>query len=136
MSLTVPKGFDPMAQSGDFALGIGPFYEKRTGRGWRFGLRVEQRHTIPTGVAHGGLVMTFLDHVLGKLVWEALGDRIAATVSLNVDLLAAARPGDWIEAEGEVTRKSSSLVFVRGRAYSGEETLATANGVWKVLGPK
>ncbi len=122
-----------MRRSGAFVDGIGPFYEIRTGAGWRFGVRVEERHTIATGVAHGGLVMSFLDHVLGKLVWEALGDRIAATVSLNTDLVAAARPGDWIEAEGEVTRKSSSLVFARGRAYVGESTLATAAGVWKVL---
>lgn len=77
--------------------------------------------------------MSFLDHVLGKLVWQALGDRVAATVSLNTDLVAAARPGDWIEAAGEVTRKSSSLVFACGRAYVGESTLATAAGMWKVL---
>lgn len=135
MSLRVPKGFAPMAQSGPFVDAIGPFYEMRTDRGWRFGLRVEERHANPAGVPHGGLLISFLDHLLGKLVWVALGNKVAATVSLNCDLIAAARPGDWVEGEGEVSRKSSSLVFARGRAYRGDRTLTTANGVWKVLGP-
>jgi len=136
MSASVPEGFEPMVQSGGFVDAIGPFYEKRVGGGWRFGVLVEARHGNPAGVSHGGLLISFLDHLLGKLVWEALVDKAAATISLNSDLIAAARPGDWVEGEGEVSRKSSSLVFARGRAFSGDKTLATANGVWKVLGPR
>lgn len=136
MSLTVPPGFEPMPLSGAFVEAVGPIYQRRDGEGWRFGMAIEARHANPTGVAHGGVLITLLDHVFGKLVWDALRDRTAATISLNADLLAAARPGDWVEAEGGVSARTLSLVFVRGRAVRGEVTLATASGVWKVLGPR
>ncbi len=132
MTLTPPEGFEAMALAGVFARTVGPFYERRVAGGWRFGLLAEARHGGAAGVIHGGVLFTFLDHVLGKLVWEALGNESAATVSLNADFLAAAVPGDWIEAEGDITRRTSSLVFIRGSAYLGTKTIATASGVWKV----
>ncbi len=136
MTSQVPDGFEPMPGSGAFVDDIGPVYQKRVGEDWRFGMRVEARHANPAGVTHGGVLMTFLDHILGKLVWDALEDKVAATIGLNTDLLAAARPGDWIEAEGEVTALTASIVFARGRARAGETMLATASGVWKILGPR
>ena len=135
MAASVPEGFETMALAGEFAHTVGPFYQKRTAGGWRFGMLAEPRHTNPAGVVHGGVLITFLDHVLGKLVWDALKGEIAATVSLNADLLAAAKPGDWIEAEGKITRRTRSLVFIRGRAYLGDKAIATASGVWKVQKP-
>lgn len=124
-----------MTRAGEFIENFGPLFEKRVGGGWRFGMLAEARHCNPTGVVHGGVLITFLDHILGKLVWDALVDKAAATISLNADLLAAAMPGDWVEAEGAVTLKTNALVYIRGRAFRGETTLATASGVWKVLGP-
>ena len=124
-----------MALAGAFAPTVGPFYEKRLAGGWRFAMLAEARHGSAAGVIHGGVLFTFLDHVLGKLACEALGDESAATVSLNADFLAAAMPGDWIEAEGGITRRTSSLVFIRGRAYLGTKTIATASGIWKLGQP-
>ncbi len=136
MNAALPPGFEPMSMSGEFVAAVGPFYEKGAGEDRRFGFPAEDRHSNPAGVIHGGVLITFLDHVLGKLVWDALEDRKAATISLNADLLAAARPGDWIEAEGEITRRTTSLLFMRGRAFTEDRTLVTASGIWKVQGPR
>ena len=135
MSATIAEGWEPMPVSGGFFDLIGPVYQRRVNGVWRFGMAMEEaRHSNFRGVVHGGVLTSFLDQFLGKLVWDALEDRLAATINLSTDFLASAEPGDWIEGVGEVTRQTGSLVFMHGRVLEGETTLATASGIWKVIG--
>lgn len=136
MSTPIPEGFEPMPmQTGLFDV-IGPIYQRRVDGVWRYGMLMDERHTNVRGVIHGGVLFSFLDQFMGKLVWDALEDKLAATISLSTDFLAAAKPGDWIEGEGEVTRQTGSLVFMRARVFTGETTLVTASGIWKVVGQR
>ncbi len=133
----VPEGFAELGHQGGFFRTIGPVYMAGAGAAERYGMFLDaERHGNVRGVVHGGVLVSFLDQFLGKVVWDALVDRKAATVSLNTDFLAPARPGDWIEGEGRVVRQTSSLVFVEGRVRKGEEVLATARGVWMVIGSR
>lgn len=133
----VPEGFAELGHQGGFFHTIGPVYIAGAGTGERYGMFMEaERHDNVRGVVHGGVLVSFLDQFLGKVVWDALVDRMAATVSLSTDFLAPALPGDWIEGEGRVVRRTSSLVFVEGRVLKGETVLATARGVWMVIGPR
>jgi acyl-coenzyme A thioesterase PaaI-like protein len=126
-----------MPVSGSCCDVIGPAYQRRVNGLWRFGMRMEEaRHSNVRGVVHGGVLTSFLDQFLGKLVWDALEDKLAATINLSTDFLAGAELGDWIEGEGEVTRQTGSLVFMHGRVLKGETTLATASGIWKVIGQR
>ena len=52
---------------------IGPFLARRAGEGWEYGFLPEQRHLNIGGVVHGGMLMSFVDDVLGMTVWEAAG---------------------------------------------------------------
>lgn len=133
----VPEGFSELGHQGGFFRTIGPVYMTRTGAGERYGMWLDaERHGNVRDVVHGGVLVSFLDQFLGKIAWDALADRKAATVSLNTEFLAPALPGDWIEGEGKVVRRTSSLVFLRGRVLRGETVLATAQGVWMVIGPR
>jgi acyl-coenzyme A thioesterase PaaI-like protein len=93
----------------------------------------EAKHANPNGVIHGGMLTTVIDHCLGAYVWHAIGRKPCATVTLNCSFITAGRPGDWIEAAGQITRRGRTLVFVDGALTSGDRTLLTAKGVWKVL---
>ena len=137
MSTPIPEGFEPMPmQTGLFDV-IGPIYQRRVNGVWRYGMLMdERRHTNVRGVVHGGVLTSFLDQFMGKLVWDALENKLAATINLSTDFLAAAKPGDWIEGTGEVTRQTGSLVFMRARAFTSEKTLVTASGIWKVIGKR
>jgi uncharacterized protein (TIGR00369 family) len=122
---------------GQFADRVGPLFEKPLpDGGCVFGMRVRPDHCNARQTMHGGMMMTLADQVLGLTVDRALeNDGLSATVSLNCDLIAAALPGDWVEGEAEVVRKTRSIVFVRGtlrRAESGE-VLLSASGLWKRL---
>jgi uncharacterized protein (TIGR00369 family) len=118
----------------DYPAMIGPFLARRAGEGWEYAFLPEQRHLNIGGVVHGGMLMSFMDDVLGMTVWEAAGRRPCTTVQLNTQFLAPARIGEFVEGRAEVLRTTRTLVFVRGTLSVGDRTLVAADGVWKILG--
>jgi uncharacterized protein (TIGR00369 family) len=119
-----------------FSALAGPFFEKLAdGRLYR-GIRIEERHTNRLGIAHGGLLLTFADTLLGATLRHAVGQRPAVTVKLATDLVNAARAGEWLEGVGEVTRAGDTLAFLRGRAYVRARTVLTVDGVFQLLSPR
>lgn len=128
-------GWRAYPDTGGFETHVGPIYHRKRDDGVMvFGFRCHARHVNPQGVVHGGMLMTFVDHVLGALVWHRIGRRPTATVSLNSDFLNAVRVGDWVEGTAEIVRQGSSLVFVRGELTVEGRPVLAANGIWKVLG--
>jgi uncharacterized protein (TIGR00369 family) len=134
-------GFDPaqagwrVRDAGGFTDLVGPLWARREGEGWAYGLQADARHGNVHGIVHGGLLMTLIDNALGLTVWEATARQPAVTMQLNTQFIAAARPGDFIEARGEVLRVARSVVFIRGALSVGGETILAADGIWKVIRP-
>jgi uncharacterized protein (TIGR00369 family) len=142
--MSVPATFDPPAfdPAGEgwahrapvgFTGLIGPLWSRPEGDGWAYGLKAETRHANVHGIVHGGMLVTLLDNSMGLTVWHATGLRPAVTMQLNTQFLAAAYPGEFLEARGEIMRLANSVVFVRGILVVGERRVAAADGIWKVL---
>ena len=53
------------------------------------------------------------------------------TVSFACEFLDAAREGELMECDGEITRAGGSLIFLRGVLKSGERPLFTFSGTIK-----
>lgn len=104
-------------------------------RGTEFGFQARPDHANARGVVHGGILATFMDHTLGLTVRDAVGTFNIATIQLDLHYLAAAMPGQFLIGTGEVTRKTRSVVFVRGLLRAGETQVIAATGIWKVLAP-
>jgi len=112
---------------------IGPLWFKRDGDAILFGFRVASQHLNRNGVVHGGMLMTFIDQIIGTHVWRVTDKKPSVTVSLTTDFLASARDGDWVEARTEVSRRGAGLVFMRGEVSSGGRKLVAAQGIWKLI---
>jgi acyl-coenzyme A thioesterase PaaI-like protein len=131
--------FDPALQGwrlmrgGAMPAGIGLPWSKRSGDEWRYGFLTGPEHVNPQGVLHGGMLMTFADHGLSMLAWEAAQRAPCTTIQLNTHFLAAVTPGDFVELRGEVTRATKGLVFVRGVMAVGDRDVAAVDGIWRVL---
>lgn len=125
-------GWAKRAPSG-FAELTGPLWMRPEGDGWAYAVLAEPRHTNLHGIVHGGLLMTLLDNTMGMTVWHATGLRPSVTMQMNTHFLAAAQPGEFLEARGEVIRLAKSVVFVRGMITVGDRRVAAGDGVWKVL---
>lgn len=100
----------------------------------RMALLLDEKHTNPNGVMHGGVATALMDEVLGAVVasvrgMEALRAAPHATVDMNVSFLAGPRAGDEIVVEGralkigrtvafceaEVTRRGKGDMIAKGR---------------------
>ncbi len=140
----MPAPFDPVAagwsrftwHNEGFPEHVGPFWAKREGEGRAYGLLVEAHHGNAHGIVHGGMLVTFLDQVLGVTCWEAAQREPVVTIQLNTHFVSGAKRGEFLTARGEAVRATRSMVFVRGQITVGERVVATADGVWKRLGAR
>jgi acyl-coenzyme A thioesterase PaaI-like protein len=133
----VSAPFDPAAhgwtlQSDDGFVGlVGPFWRDAAGR---HGFAAEPRHANLIGVVQGGMIMTFADRALGLSAMQAVGDRACATVQFNMQFVAGVAIGAFVEIDVRVVRSTRSLVFMDATVLSAGRAVATAHGVWKVVG--
>lgn len=88
------------------------------------------------GTVHGGALMTFADIALGFGVVHLLGAPHCATAQLQLQFVAAARIGDFVTCEAEVIRQTRQLIFMRGLIRANDRTVASAEGIWKVIEPR
>ncbi len=128
-------GWKPLPERG-FTVIVGSFLSKKFEDGYRFGFVAEPRHANVGGVVHGGMLMTFMDDLLGASVWFAVKQRPVSTIQLNNRFISPARPGDFVTMMPKVERVTKSVVFVSGELRVGDRLVMSSDGVWKILGEK
>lgn len=111
---------------------IGPIWTKKEADLWAYGVLATAAHVNPAGVVHGGMLATLLDHTLSTIAWEASGRKPCVTVSLDVHFLVPARPGEFVEARGRITRQTKSIAFAQGQVTVGERMVASASAILKI----
>jgi uncharacterized protein (TIGR00369 family) len=133
--MKVPAGFVPFPNQGPFLDGVGPIHVREGSGELVLGLRAEERHANHRGTVQGGLLSTFADFALGRAIEaDADDDRDRATVSLTVDFLKPARPGDWIESRTRVDRVGGTLAFADCSLTVEGSEIVRARAVWVVAG--
>jgi acyl-coenzyme A thioesterase PaaI-like protein len=119
--------------------GLGVPWAKKADGQWLYGLQTGTDHANPNGAVHGGVLMAFADHGLSFIAWEAAERGICTTIQLNTQFLHAARPGEFLELRGEVTRRTRGLVFLQGligaRHGGAARDVVAVDGIWRVLRP-
>lgn len=99
------------------------------------GFFVEERHTNLFGNLHGGALLTFADICLGYGASTAARHKAMVTADLHAQFIAGAKAGYFVQGTPEVVRCTRSLIFVRGLICVGDKTIASADGIWKILEP-
>ena len=133
--MDVPDGFSPYPNQGPYLEHIGPIHVREGGDELILGLRAEERHANHRGTVQGGLLSTFADFALGRAIEaDADDDKDRATVSLTVDFLGPAKPGDWIEARASVDRVGGTLAFADCSLTAEGREIVRARAVFVVAG--
>ena len=133
--MDVPEGFSPHPTQGPFLEHIGPVHIKDGGEGLTLGLRAEERHANHHGTVQGGVLSSFADFALGRAIeQDAEDDKPRATVSLTVDFLKPAKPGDWIESSTSVDRVGGTLAFADCSLVVEGREVVRARAVFAVSG--
>jgi acyl-coenzyme A thioesterase PaaI-like protein len=85
-------------------------------------------------VIHGGMLMTFADAALGQAAWDACDHANCVTLNMQSQFLAPAKEGDWVEVAPVLTRRTRSLIFLRGDVTVDGAPIFSVSSVWKILG--
>jgi uncharacterized protein (TIGR00369 family) len=131
----IPDGFAPYPNQGPFLEHIGPIQLHQEGDELVLAIKAEERHTNHRGTVQGGLLSTFADFALGRAIEQDADDgKDRATVSLTVDFIKPAKPGDWIESRTRVDRVGSTLSFADCSLTVDGTEIVRARAVWIVAG--
>jgi acyl-coenzyme A thioesterase PaaI-like protein len=85
------------------------------------------------GWAHGGLLVTVADMVMGLGSGHATGIRWPhPTVSLTTEFVRGARLGQWLEGTARIARRTVNFCFASCDLICGGEIVLIASGVFKV----
>ena len=131
----VPDGFAELRLGGEFVRANGPLFERFAGETYQLGFRVEKRHCNTMRICHGGMMATFCDMLLPITAFRrvaSLGERFLPTVSLDIDYLAPAPLGAWVQGEAQVLRTTRTMVFAQGLVSADGEPVARVSGVFKI----
>jgi uncharacterized protein (TIGR00369 family) len=130
----LPEGFVRLRRGGPFMAGLGPLYVRRNDGKIVIALRIDARHTNMRGIAHGGMLATLADGALGIGLTLACDDKVSfVTVNLSTDFVAAAHPGDWVEAHIDIQRIGKRMAFANCYLQVNEERILRASGVFAVM---
>lgn len=112
---------------------VGPLWRREDGEQPRFGFVVEAKHLNFAGIVHGGMLSTLADQAMGMTAQHATGAKPHATIELNIQFVGRVRLGEFVEARCETVRVTRAIIFMRATLSVGVRTVATANGIWKIL---
>ena len=129
----IPAGFTLLKRLAPFTGHAGPVYEHYDADGLRtFGFRAGPQHGNLGGIAHGGMIATFADTIMGQFEKRDFG-QMTVTVRLVIDYVGPARLGDWIEGRSRITRRTRTMVFAEGDIFSGKHAIAHCSAVFRLL---
>ena len=129
--------FDPGANGWDRVQGhnfgelVGPIWRRGDGL---FGFVAAEKHRNHIGRVHGGMLMTFADQAMGMTGRRVTGEKPHATIELNIQFMGPVELGDFVEAHCEVVRKTRSVLFIESKLKVRGRIVASASGIWKILG--
>ena len=127
-------GYRPTKLIDPFENFVGPLYETGEGIGRRYAFVVDERHINLRGVIHGGMLMTLADMTLGQAAWDACDHANVVTLNVQSQFIKGAKIGDIVEVTPVVTRRTRSIIFIRGDYEVGGEIIFSCASLWKIIG--
>ena len=130
----IPDGFEPIEAFGPFHELTGPYFAKQRGDRFVIGLRVDAKHRNAAENLHGGMFFMLLDTAMTYTSVRAHPPGFGAvTTSFSSEIYAAARPGDWVEAEVEIRRAGRRVIFLDAVVRCGDRMIGGGSACFTVV---
>ncbi|MEP5766518.1 MAG: PaaI family thioesterase [Halieaceae bacterium] len=128
MHKAVPADFEELPEGLGFTDILRPLYRRNEGVP-AVGMFVQARHTNLLDICHGGVLMTLADIGASWAINATRGEvRAAPTLNLSFDFIAAAREGDWLQAQSDRVTLKKRVGFSSGVISSGERLICRYSG--------
>ncbi|MCE3295909.1 MAG: phenylacetic acid degradation-related protein [Crocinitomicaceae bacterium] len=99
----------------------------------KYNVSIEEKHLATPFAAHGGLVATLCDSVLGIAALSCVveEERIVATVEMNIKYIRPVLIKDVVTAYSEVIKAGKRLLFSEAKVFNQKnELVAVASGTF------
>lgn len=130
--MDAPAGFRLLEPFDEVMAALGPIFLRHDDVGHlTLGFRVARQHCNPQGSCHGGIWATFADLQLGMNV-GLMTKRSGPTVSMSLDYLGSAQPGQWVEGTTRLLRETPKLAFVDATFTADGNPMLRASGIFRL----
>lgn len=126
------KEFKNISKVGYMLHNGGLEFKKISDDEYEYKTTLKDFHMNAAGVTHGGYIMSVLDSGMGTAAHQVI-DGIAVTITLDIKFISGSKVGEEIIGYAKIKRKTKSLIFMQGELKSNGKTLATSEGIWKIL---
>jgi acyl-coenzyme A thioesterase 13 len=126
-----PSGFQPFTHTSPFLeRAVGPLWERTLDGRLVVGMRVGQTHLNSWGGVHAGLLCSVADVALGQAVARCGDLPHPSLVGIDLDFIASAALGNWIEVRTEVLRAGRRLGFSAAELFADDRRIGRAKGTF------
>jgi uncharacterized protein (TIGR00369 family) len=130
-----PQGFLPHDRKSPLTDPWEPLFSRKVEGAVILGLRAGRAHANSRGFVHGGLISALADNAMGLSCARRLNHAGGlVTVNLNVDFLASAFEGQWLEFDTVFVKPGRTLCFAQAFVAADGQPCARASAVFRVMG--
>jgi uncharacterized protein (TIGR00369 family) len=128
-----PAGFVLAPIGGDFTSYNGPIYARWHEQHLQLGFRVNERQINPGKSCHGGMLGLFADILLSSAAQYQtdIPRQFLPTISLQLDFMASAPLGEWVQGQADILKVTKNLVFSQGLITCNGAVVVRASGVFR-----
>ncbi|MBT2301918.1 PaaI family thioesterase [Variovorax paradoxus] len=128
-----PEGFILAPVGGVFAAHSGKLFARWRGESLQLGFRVAPHQVNPGNACHGGMLCTFADILLSTAAhYQAdIPRQFLPTISLQMDFLAPAPVGSWVQGEAQILKVTKNLLFSQALVQADGVTALRSSGVFR-----
>jgi uncharacterized protein (TIGR00369 family) len=133
-------GFEPHFRKSPVTDPWEPLYSRQSPGQVELGTVLKPAHCNSRGLVHGGVIASLADNAMGLALGAARRMAIESppatgllTVSLTVDYVASAKPGQWLQISPRVLKAGRSMGFVDALITADGETIARAGATFRIL---
>ncbi|MCJ8345916.1 PaaI family thioesterase [bacterium] len=99
-----------------------------------FAVCFQSKHQNLGGSIHGGVLLTYIDHVSAMAIFKSLEPQARiVTIQLNSNFISRGKSDFYIVAKPKIVRRTPSLIFVECNLYLNDRIILSSSGIWKVL---
>ena len=116
-----------------FADHNGPLYGRWIDGRLQLGFRVGPLHVNPGQQCHGGMLGMFADILISTAAQYQtdIPRQFLPTISLQLDFMAPAPLGSWVQGEADILKVTRNLVFSHGLIRADGTLALRASGVFR-----
>jgi len=131
----MPKNFEQLSiKPGYIKHNGGLLFREISKKEYEFKTTIKENHLNAAGITHGGYIASIIDSGAGTGAHRVANNLPCVTISLDINFIGTSKLGDEVIGFAKIQKKTKSLVFLICHLECNGKMIASASGIWKIMG--